>query len=162
MIMKIYYDNSAETLFNMRLKQKQNYLSQALKIATQYIQVESMDKFKENFSKYTIITLREKLGMPFLSESKLIDITGIELTRLYKLQNSFQRNSIDLNAPKPDFNIYTTNKKQELEFSELQLLCDQLNKWNPVNTFQLEIALQNKIINQGGGFIPNPHYITSL
>jgi len=160
--MKIYYDKQAEQLFKLKLKQKKNTLNEAVKIASEFIKIESMEEFNKDFFKYTITNLKLKLGLPHINNNKLAELTELPITRLQILQTNFNRNKIDIEAQLPDFGIYATNEIQINTFKNLQLLCDQLNKWNPTNTFQIEIAFSNKIINSGSGFIPSYHYIKSL
>ena len=161
-IMKIYYDKQAEQLFKLKIKQKKNSLSQAVAMASKFIKIESMEEFTKDFFKYTTTNLKEKMGLPHISNNKLAELTELPVTKLQILQTNFKRNNIDLNSKEPDFWVYATNEAQIEAFKKLTMLCEQMNQWKPTNTFQVEIAFGNKIVDKGSGFFPSSIYIKSL
>lgn len=160
--MKIDYDKSSESQYRQKRKQKLNALNAALSLCEKYFKIEDEKEFQKSFSKYAISILKKKIGLPYIDENKLFELTEFPITKLRIFEASFKRNTIDLDSPEPDFTIYATNDKQIETFKKLQSLCDNLNEWKPQNTFWIERAFGGKIQNIGKGFKPNHHFIKSL
>jgi hypothetical protein len=160
--MKIDYNTPAESQYKQKRKQKINALNGAKSLCEKYFKIEDEKEFQKGFSKYAISILKKKIGLPYIDENKLFELTDFPITKLQIFEATFKRNTIDLLSPEPDFSIYATNDKQIETFKKLQSLCDNLNEWKPQNTFWIERALGGKIQNAGKGFKPNTYYIKSL
>lgn len=160
--MKIDYNTLAESQYKQKRKQKINALNGAKSICEKYFKIEDEKEFQSSFSKYTISILKKSVGLPYIDENKLFELTDFPITKLRIFEDNYKRNSIDLDSPEPDFSIYATNEKQIEVFKKLQSLCENINEWNPRNTFWIERAFEGKIQNVGRGFKPNSSFIKNL
>lgn len=160
--MKIDYNTLAESQYKQKRKQKINALNGAKSLCEKYFKIEDEKEFQSSFSKYTISILKKAVGLPYIDENKLIELTDFPITKLRVFEANYKRNSIDLDSPEPDFSIYATNEKQIEAFKKLQSLCDNLNEWKPKNQFWIERGFGNKITISGDKFKPNSHYIKTL
>jgi hypothetical protein len=160
--MKIGHDQISEIKYDVSIKRKTMILKKAANFCNQFIQVESIDEFKTDFKKYVIKQVEQKTGIKNIDPEKLVALTDIPIHELNKLQKEYKSILVDLDKPKPDFGIYIDTQHQLQIFNELNVLCDQLNKWNPTNWMWLERSFNGKISFRGGSWIPSVTYIKSL
>lgn len=160
--MKIGHDHSGELQYKIKLKRKKSSLSSALKLCTKFVDIEDQKMFEQNMSSYVIKALSKKIGLPYLDEKKIIELTDLPITKIRTLQRNFQSVDVDLEKTITDFGIYSTNEKQVTRYKDLQSLCDMLNKFNPGEWMWIQRAFQEKVIQRDSIWIPNYHLIVSI
>jgi len=119
-------------------------------------------KFFESFSKYVVNKATEKLGLKKPNLEKVIELTDIPYKQIKRLENDYKLVMNDLLNSPDDYNIYAETKEEIQLFKELQLLCEQLNKYKVKPSFQVLSAFKNRVTAKNDTWIPNHIYIKTI
>jgi hypothetical protein len=156
----IGYNNLTELKDKLNVKRKRTILSNAIKLCEEYVKIENEKEFTQSFSKYVVNKVTENFGLKNPNIEKVIELTNIPFYKILRIENEYK--GIIVPQEEKDYNIYATNEKQITAFNQLTLLCKELNKWKPQNTFWIEKGFNGKIRLDSGAWIPSVTYIKSL
>lgn len=156
----IGYNNLTEQKDKLNIKRKKTILINAIKLSSEYVKIENEKEFEQSFSKYVVNQITINFGLKNPNIEKVIELTNIPYHKILRIENDYKR--IVIPQEQVDYNIYANTEKQIEAFKQLTVLCEELNKWNPKNTFWIEKGFNNKINHLRGKWIPSVTYIKSL
>jgi len=153
----IGYNKTQEQRDKINVKAKSLILSKAITLCESHVPIKNLDSFKASFSKYVVNAITENFQLKEANLEKIIELTNIPYKQIKTIERNYK--AIHIDTMQPDYNIYAKNENEIKLFEELQLLCEQLNKYKAMPSFHVITALNNRIRIEEGRFIPNHYYI---
>jgi hypothetical protein len=166
----IYYNEAAEYYYRINGNKKLELLNVAFDYLSNIFKNVDKVALSKTIMGYTSELIRNA-NTSNLNDNieRLAELYNVDLKKLSRLEYEYNKiQGIELNTSAtdiviPNFNIYTTNSRQNTEIGTLVNLISDIEKTGYYfNPYYIIKAFGNKLILINNNLQVNPHYITSI
>ena len=125
-------NEAEEKRFKSQIRTKRRMINELYDICSKYVKIEDKSTLQGNFYNdfITLFLAKYQNEFPPISVNKMLEAMEVNIVKLESLCQSIQAIKIELDsnleAPIPDFNIYTESEDQNKLYITLKRLCKDI------------------------------------